>query len=160
MKKSDLETPFFQYLRDYSLSASAKFSKKLTFLTGTEVKILKESFGKFCVRFKWSLSLLLVSLAEQPTQFFIGSFYSFRDPNLWMVRCRMGEEKQVVFALMRKFLTLENSETVSKFCRTERKNFLLCVSISPYVSVSLFSFLSHSLFLSLFFSDSRYTILI
>ena len=47
---------------------------------------------------------------------FIGLFHSFRDPNLWMVRCRMGEEKQVVFALMRKFLTLENSETVSKIC--------------------------------------------
>lgn len=34
-----------------------------------------------------------------------------KDPNLWMVRCRMGEEKQVVFALMRKYLSLENSET-------------------------------------------------
>jgi len=34
-----------------------------------------------------------------------------KDPNLWMVRCRMGEEKQVVFALMRKYITFENSET-------------------------------------------------
>lgn len=36
-----------------------------------------------------------------------------RDPNLWMVRCRMGEEKQVVFALMRKSITFQNSETVT-----------------------------------------------
>ncbi|XP_057297763.1 transcription elongation factor SPT5-like [Hydractinia symbiolongicarpus] len=34
-----------------------------------------------------------------------------KDPNLWMVRCRMGEEKQVVFALMRKSITFQNSET-------------------------------------------------
>ncbi|XP_065653569.1 transcription elongation factor SPT5-like [Hydra vulgaris] len=34
-----------------------------------------------------------------------------KDPNLWMVRCRMGEEKQTVFALMRKFITLQSSET-------------------------------------------------
>jgi len=34
-----------------------------------------------------------------------------KDPNLWMVRCRMGEEKSVVFALMRKAITMENTES-------------------------------------------------
>ena len=63
----------------------------------------------------------------------------------------MGEEKQVVFALMRKFLTLENSETVSKFCRTERK--ISCpVSLSLPMSPSLFFHFSLILSFSLYFS--------
>jgi len=32
-----------------------------------------------------------------------------RDPNLWMVKCRAGEEKATVLLLMRKFLTFQNT---------------------------------------------------
>jgi len=39
-----------------------------------------------------------------------GLLPSVKDPNLWMVRCRIGEEKQTVIALMRKALALENTE--------------------------------------------------
>jgi len=31
-------------------------------------------------------------------------FARSRDPNLWVVKCRMGEEKDTVLALMRKFV--------------------------------------------------------
>lgn len=34
----------------------------------------------------------------------------FRDPNLWMVKCRIGEEKTTVLLLMRKFLTYQNTD--------------------------------------------------
>lgn len=30
-----------------------------------------------------------------------------KDPNLWMVKCRIGEEKNTVLLLMRKFLTYQ-----------------------------------------------------
>ena len=30
-----------------------------------------------------------------------------KDPNLWMVKCRIGEEKATVLLLMRKFLTYQ-----------------------------------------------------
>lgn len=33
----------------------------------------------------------------------------FRDPNLWMVKCRMGEEKSTCLLLMRKFLAYQNT---------------------------------------------------
>lgn len=33
-----------------------------------------------------------------------------RDPNLWMVKCRPGEEKATVLLLMRKFLTYQNTD--------------------------------------------------
>lgn len=33
-----------------------------------------------------------------------------KDPNLWMVKCRMGEEKATVLALMRKFIAFQNSD--------------------------------------------------
>lgn len=36
--------------------------------------------------------------------------YSFRDPNLWMVKCRIGEEKATALLLMRKFLTYLNTD--------------------------------------------------
>lgn len=35
---------------------------------------------------------------------------SFRDPNLWMVKCRIGEEKATALLLMRKFLTYLNTD--------------------------------------------------
>ena len=35
-----------------------------------------------------------------------------KSPNLWPVKCRMGEEKQTALLLMRKYLALENSEKV------------------------------------------------
>lgn len=33
----------------------------------------------------------------------------FRDPNLWMVKCRQGEEKVTCLQLMRKFLAYQNT---------------------------------------------------
>lgn len=33
-----------------------------------------------------------------------------KDPNLWMVKCRIGEEKATVLLLMRKFIAFQNSE--------------------------------------------------
>ena len=35
-----------------------------------------------------------------------------KSPNLWPVKCRIGEEKQTALLLMRKYLALENSEKV------------------------------------------------
>ena len=35
-----------------------------------------------------------------------------KSPNLWPVKCRMGEEKLTALLLMRKYLALENSEKV------------------------------------------------
>lgn len=32
-----------------------------------------------------------------------------KDPNLWIVKCRMGEEKLVALQLMRKFLAYEHA---------------------------------------------------
>uniref|UniRef100_A0A183IQK7 Transcription elongation factor SPT5 n=1 Tax=Soboliphyme baturini TaxID=241478 RepID=A0A183IQK7_9BILA len=39
-----------------------------------------------------------------------GLLPSTTDPNLWLVRCRIGEEKQIALLLMRKFLTYECTE--------------------------------------------------
>lgn len=33
-----------------------------------------------------------------------------KDPNLWMVKCKIGEEKQTVLQLMRKFIAYQNSD--------------------------------------------------
>lgn len=33
-----------------------------------------------------------------------------KDPNLWMIKCRIGEEKATVLLLMRKFLTYQNTD--------------------------------------------------
>ena len=38
---------------------------------------------------------------------------SERDPNLWTVKCNIGTEKETAVILMRKFLTLQYSDTVS-----------------------------------------------
>ena len=35
-----------------------------------------------------------------------------KDPNLWMVKCRIGDEKNAVLQLMRKFIAFENSDKV------------------------------------------------
>lgn len=35
--------------------------------------------------------------------------FSRRDPNLWMVKCRIGEEKSTCLLLMRKFLAYQNT---------------------------------------------------
>jgi hypothetical protein len=37
-----------------------------------------------------------------------------RDPNLWVVKCRMGEEKDVVVHLMRKVIAYQFSEEVGQ----------------------------------------------
>lgn len=40
---------------------------------------------------------------------------STKDPNLWIVKCRMGEEKEMVLRLMRKVLSYEHGENVCYF---------------------------------------------
>lgn len=40
-----------------------------------------------------------------------------KDPNLWMVKCRIGEEKATVLLLMRKFITYQFSSKKYKFER-------------------------------------------
>ena len=35
-----------------------------------------------------------------------------RDPNLWLVKCRMGEEKATAIALMRKFIAYQFTDEV------------------------------------------------
>lgn len=35
---------------------------------------------------------------------------AIKDPNLWMIKCRIGEEKATVLLLMRKYLTYQNNE--------------------------------------------------
>lgn len=38
-----------------------------------------------------------------------------KDPNLWMVKCRIGEEKATVLLLMRKFITYQFSSKYINF---------------------------------------------
>ena len=38
----------------------------------------------------------------------------FKSPNLWPVKCRIGEEKQTALLLIRKYFALENNEKVKK----------------------------------------------
>lgn len=38
----------------------------------------------------------------------------FRDPNLWLVKCRQGEEKTTAVAMMRKFIAYQFQEEVKK----------------------------------------------
>lgn len=40
---------------------------------------------------------------------------STKDPNLWIVKCRMGEEKLIALQLMRKFIAYEHTDEVSVF---------------------------------------------
>ena len=35
-----------------------------------------------------------------------------RDPNLWLVKCRIGEERQTAIQLMRKFIAYQFSDEV------------------------------------------------
>lgn len=52
-----------------------------------------------------------------------------KDPNLWMVKCRIGEEKATVLLLMRKFITYQFSSKKYKFKRLYLSDYiLLCVS--------------------------------
>jgi transcription elongation factor SPT5 len=37
---------------------------------------------------------------------------STKDPNLWIVKCRMGEEKSAALQLMRKFFAYEHTDEV------------------------------------------------
>ena len=39
----------------------------------------------------------------------------FRDPNLWMARCQIGEEKATVIQLMRKFIALSFQDEVTNY---------------------------------------------
>ena len=38
----------------------------------------------------------------------------FRDPNLWVVKCRMGEEKATAISLMRKYIAYQFTDEVNK----------------------------------------------
>ncbi|VDN41204.1 unnamed protein product [Gongylonema pulchrum] len=38
-----------------------------------------------------------------------------KDPNLWIVKCRLGEEKLVAMQLMRKYIAYEHTDNVSNF---------------------------------------------
>lgn len=46
-----------------------------------------------------------------------------KDPNLWMVKCRIGEEKATVLLLMRKFITYQFSS--KKFERLYLPDYIL-----------------------------------
>lgn len=42
---------------------------------------------------------------------FFSVTFVYRDPNLWMVKCRQGEEKNTALLLMRKYISYLNSES-------------------------------------------------
>lgn len=44
-----------------------------------------------------------------------GLLPSNKDPNLWIVKCRMGEEKSTALLLMRKYLVYQHKENVKGF---------------------------------------------
>jgi hypothetical protein len=46
------------------------------------------------------------------SQLFKRSHTVCRDPNLWLVRCRIGEEKQTAMQVMRKFIAYQLTEEV------------------------------------------------
>ena len=50
-----------------------------------------------------------------------------KSPYLWPVKCRMGEEKQTAFLLMRKYLALENNDKVN------HRRFLIDANKSLYL---------------------------
>lgn len=58
-----------------------------------------------------------------------------KDPNLWLVKCRIGEEKQLVLQLMRKYIAYQSSTDVNKY------------SINISINVCIFSLSKSSLFL-------------
>jgi hypothetical protein len=41
-----------------------------------------------------------------------GLLPSTKDPNLWIVRCRMGEERGAALQIMRKYIAYEHTEEV------------------------------------------------
>jgi transcription elongation factor SPT5 len=50
-------------------------------------------------------------MADEITQ--RGLLPGVKDPNLWVVKCRMGEENATVMHLMRKFITYQFTDEVS-----------------------------------------------
>ena len=43
-----------------------------------------------------------------------GLLPSTKDPNLWIVKCRMGEERHLALQIMRKYFAYEHTEEVNK----------------------------------------------
>lgn len=53
----------------------------------------------------------------------------YRDPNLWMVKCRIGEEKSTILLIMRKFIAYQYTDEVSIYifiCIFNFKNSIYC----------------------------------
>jgi transcription elongation factor SPT5 len=48
-----------------------------------------------------------------------------KSPNLWPVKCRIGEEKQTALLLMRKYLALENNEAIKEEFEKEKSFFVI-----------------------------------
>jgi hypothetical protein len=64
--------------------------------------------------------------AQMPDEITQQSFLpDVKSPNLWPVKCRIGEEKQTALLLMRKYLALENNEAVKEEFEKEKSFFLL-----------------------------------
>lgn len=57
-----------------------------------------------------------------------------KDPNLWMVKCRIGEEKSTVLLLMRKYITYQYS---GKMCISRKSictcQIIFCLSVMIFV---------------------------
>jgi len=60
-----------------------------------------------------------------------------KDPNLWMVKCRIGEEKATVLLLMRKFITYQFSSKKYKFERLYHFDYITCYILSLFSNISL-----------------------
>lgn len=58
-----------------------------------------------------------------------------KDPNLWMVKCRIGEEKATVLLLMRKFITYQFSGK-KKILRETNCAYQIILTIRTYFSIS------------------------
>lgn len=61
-------------------------------------------FLNFCIKMEFADDISQTSLLPQT-----------KDPNLWIVKCRMGEEKLVALQLMRKFIAYQNMDEVIYF---------------------------------------------
>jgi hypothetical protein len=59
-----------------------------------------------------------------------------KSPNLWPVKCRMGEEKQTALLLMRKYLALENNEKVKKKRFDQSKKIFFLKGFTNQISCS------------------------
>ena len=53
-----------------------------------------------------------------------------KDPNLWMVKCRIGEEKQTVLQLMRKMIAYQHEEEPLQIRYFETQQDEICRSSS------------------------------